>query len=118
MTVVLSSHLVHDLERICDHVILLSRARTQLSEPIDTVLAQHRLLVGPRRRLDQLEPSITVVKVTQTENQTRLIAKVEGAVVDPSWSVQEVGLEDVILAYMSEDFGGTGSSLSLVERAS
>jgi ABC-2 type transport system ATP-binding protein len=118
LTVVLSSHLVHDLERVCDHVILLSRAHTQLSADIETVLAQHRLLVGPRRRLDQLEPSITVVKATQTENQTRLVARLDGSVLDPSWSAEELGLEDVILAYMSEDVAGTGTPLSLVERAS
>ncbi len=32
LTVVISSHLVHDLERVCDHLILLAAARTQLCD--------------------------------------------------------------------------------------
>ena len=48
MTVVLSSHIVADLERVCDHLVILSQARTQLAGPIDEILASHRLLTGPR----------------------------------------------------------------------
>ena len=49
LSVILSSHLVHDLERVCDHVLLLAASRTQLCDDIDDVLATHRMLVGPRR---------------------------------------------------------------------
>ena len=48
MTVILSSHIVADLERICDHLIILSQAETQLVGPIEDVVASHRLLTGPR----------------------------------------------------------------------
>jgi ABC-2 type transport system ATP-binding protein len=49
LTVVLSSHLVADIERVCDHLILLSASRVQLCGDIETLLAGHRVLVGPRR---------------------------------------------------------------------
>ena len=49
LSVILSSHLLHDLERVCDHVILLAASRTQLCDDIDDVLASHRMLVGPAR---------------------------------------------------------------------
>src|SRR6266849_10951743 len=49
LTVVLSSHLVVDLERICDHLILLAASRVQLCGDIDTLLAEHQVLVGPRK---------------------------------------------------------------------
>ena len=48
LTVVLSSHIVADLERVCDHIVILSHAQTLLASPIDEVLASHRLLVGAR----------------------------------------------------------------------
>jgi ABC-2 type transport system ATP-binding protein len=43
LTVVLSSHLVADLERVCDHLILLAASRVQLAGDIDALLAEHRL---------------------------------------------------------------------------
>jgi ABC-2 type transport system ATP-binding protein len=102
LSVVLSSHLVHDLERVCDHILLLSASRTQLCEDIDDVLASHRMLVGPRRSLAEVEKGLEVIKVTQTDRQTRLMVRCRGPVLDPSWEVAEVGLEDVILAYMGQ----------------
>ena len=47
LTVVLSSHLVTDLERVCDHLILLAGSWVQLCGDIGTLLAQHKVLVGP-----------------------------------------------------------------------
>ncbi len=106
LSVILSSHLVHDLERVCDHVILLSASRVQLCDDIDSVLATHRMLLGPRRPLSEVEPSLTVVSATQTQRQTRLLVKTNGPVLDPSWEENEVGLEDVILAYMGSEGAG------------
>src|SRR3954469_1330290 len=54
VTVVLSSHIVADLERVCDHLVILSRARTQLAGPIDEIVAQHRLLTGPRAEVTEI----------------------------------------------------------------
>ncbi len=114
LSVVLSSHLLHDLERVCDHVVLLTAGRAQLCEEIDTILTTHRMLVGPKRPLVSVEPSITVVKSTTTTNQLRLVAKVEGPILDSTWEVSELGLEDIIVAYMGHD-DFRGSNLSLIE---
>ncbi len=59
--------------------------------------------MGPRRRLSEIEPGLTVIKVTQTPRQTRLLVRVDGPVLDPDWVVTEVGLEDIVLAYMEQD---------------
>jgi ABC-2 type transport system ATP-binding protein len=113
VTVVLSSHLVHDLERVCNHLILLTASRVRLCADIDDVLSGHRVLVGPRRSTAGLERLFTVVKVTQTERQSRVLARLSGPVPDPAWEVSEVGLEDIILAYMSEEQALTAGSLSI-----
>jgi ABC-2 type transport system ATP-binding protein len=102
LSVILSSHL-HDLERVCDRLILLTASRTQLSDDIDDVLAVHRVVVGPRRKIADAERGLTVVKATQTARQTRLLVRVDDPVLDPSWEVTEVGLEDIVLAYMGHD---------------
>jgi ABC-2 type transport system ATP-binding protein len=103
LSVVLSSHLLHDLERVCDHVVLLSASRAQICDDIDHILATHKMLVGPRRKLSDVERGVNVVKATQTANQTRLIVRADGPVLDPSWQVDEVGLEDIVLAYMGQE---------------
>ncbi len=113
VTVVLSSHLVHDLERVCNHLILLTASRVRVCADLDDVLADHRVLVGPRRSIAELERLFTVVKVTQTERQSRVLARLDGPVLDPAWEVSEVGLEDIILAYMSEDQALTAGPLSI-----
>jgi ABC-2 type transport system ATP-binding protein len=117
LSVILSSHLVHDLERVCDHLLLLSSSHTQLCGDIDGVLASHRMLVGPRRSLGEVEPGLNVIKATQTERQTRLIVHWEGRVLDPNWEVHELGLEDIILAYMGQMEDDWGTHLRAVEVA-
>jgi ABC-2 type transport system ATP-binding protein len=113
LSVILSSHLLHDLERVCDHVILLAASRTQLCDDIDNVLGTHRVLVGPRRDTDSVERNLDVIKATHTTNQTRLLVHLDGPILDPAWEVSEVGLEDIILAYMGVDDARSGA-LSLI----
>jgi ABC-2 type transport system ATP-binding protein len=105
LSVIVSSHLLHDLERVCDHLILLASTRTQLCGGIDHVLASHRVLVGPRREIADAARSLTIIKSTQTTRQARLLVRLDGPVLDPSWAVTEAGLEDIVLAYLGE--GGT-----------
>jgi ABC-2 type transport system ATP-binding protein len=109
LTVVLSSHLLRDLERVCDHIILLASSRTQLCDDIDHVLQSHKSLEGPRRSLDGLGPAVKVIRATHTDRQTRLLARIEGPVLDPAWEVSDVDLEEIVLAYMGEDESGAGA---------
>src|SRR4029450_10761664 len=48
ITVLFSSHAVHELERVCDHLVVLNHGRVALAGDIETLLAEHRILVGPR----------------------------------------------------------------------
>lgn len=68
------------------------------------------MLLGPRRPLSDVEPGLTVVSATQTQRQTRLLVKTDGPVLDPSWEENEVGLEDVILAYMGSEGAGVDTA--------
>jgi ABC-2 type transport system ATP-binding protein len=100
-TVVLSSHLVTDLERVCDHLVVLADSRTVLAEDLDDVLATHRLLVGPRRDITAIERDHVVLREERTHRQLSLWVRLRGPLVDPNWDVQELGLEDIMLAYLS-----------------
>jgi ABC-2 type transport system ATP-binding protein len=100
-TVVLSSHLVTDLERVCDHLVVLADSRTVLADDLDDVLATHRLLVGPRRDTTAIERDHVVLREERTHRQLSLWVRLRGPLVDPNWDVQELGLEEIMLAYLS-----------------
>jgi len=99
LSVVLSSHLVHHIEHVCDHLILLADGQTQISDDIDTVLAGHRLLVGPPRPGAGV-PGATVIDATDHHRQSRLVVRLTRPVLDPAWHTEELSLEEIILAYM------------------
>jgi ABC-2 type transport system ATP-binding protein len=103
LTVVLSSHLIADLERVCDHLILLSASRVQLCGDIDTLLAEHQILVGPRKDTTALEKTHTVVQATRTARQTTLLIRRNGPVIDPAFELADVSLEELVLGYMGQD---------------
>ncbi|HUB74852.1 MAG TPA: ABC transporter ATP-binding protein [Solirubrobacteraceae bacterium] len=100
VSVVLSSHLVADLERVCDYAILLADGRVALAGEVDELLASHRRLSGPRRDGARLPASQQVIEESHTERQSTLLVRSEEPIVDPAWSVEEVGLEEIVLAYM------------------
>ena len=100
LTVVLSSHLIADLERVCDHIILLAESRVQLCGDIDTLLAEHKVLVGPRKNTSALERAHTVVHAVRTARQATLLVRLGGPVFDPAYEASDVDLEELVLGYM------------------
>jgi ABC-2 type transport system ATP-binding protein len=114
LTVVLSSHLVADMERVVDHLILLSASRVQLCGDIDALLAEHRVLVGPRRDTAAIARTHTIVQAVHTARQTTLLVRGDAPVIDPAWESSEVGLEEMVLAYMGQDAAPAISRLTPV----
>ena len=99
--VVLSSHLVADLERVCDHLVVLVGARVRLAGEVETLLDQHVRLTGPRRDPATLPADQQVVQESTTDRQSTLVVRTDRPVLDPAWSVGRLDLEDLVLAYMS-----------------
>jgi ABC-2 type transport system ATP-binding protein len=108
VTVVLSSHLIADLERVCDHLIVLIASRVRLAGDVDQLLATHHLLTGPRRDPDRLPAGQQVVSASHTDRQSTLLVRTDEPILDPAWTVEPVGLEDLVLAYMSPEPTGRG----------
>jgi ABC-2 type transport system ATP-binding protein len=100
ISVVLSSHLVADLERVCDYLIVVADARVQLAGDVEELLACHHLLTGPRRDPATLPSDQQVIEASHTERQSTLFVRSDGPIYDPAWTVEPVGLEDLVLAYM------------------
>jgi ABC-2 type transport system ATP-binding protein len=102
LTVVLSSHLVSDLERVCDHLIVLVASRVQLAGDIDTLLADHHRLTGARRDPASLPADQHVISASHTDRQSTLLVRTEAPIHDPAWTVGQLSLEDLVLAYMGQ----------------
>jgi ABC-2 type transport system ATP-binding protein len=101
LSVIMSSHLVADLERVCDHLIVLVASRVRVAGDVDDLLAGHHRLVGPRREPAGLGAGRTVVEQSHTDVQSTLVVRSTAPIDDPSWQVDRLSLEDIVLAYMS-----------------
>ena len=110
LTVILSSHIVAELERVCDHLVILAQARAELAGPIDEIVAGHRLLTGPRTDAGAVARVHDVIRERHTERQTTLLVRADGHVYDADWELHEVDLEEIVLAYL-----GYGASRPLAE---
>ncbi len=102
LTVVLSSHILADLERVCDHLVILATGRTQLVGSIEEIVASHRLLTGPRDETEDVARLHDVVRESHAERQTTLIVRANGHVYDSRWTVHELDLEEIVLAYLGQ----------------
>jgi ABC-2 type transport system ATP-binding protein len=101
VSVVLSSHLVADLERVCDFLIVLVASHVQLAGDVSELLGAHRRISGPRRDPDSLPTDQEVIEESHTDRQSTFLVRTDGPILDPAWNVTPVTLEDVVLAYMS-----------------
>jgi ABC-2 type transport system ATP-binding protein len=106
LTVILSSHLIADLEHRCDYLIVLSESRVQALGQVDELLSRHWILVGPRRDDERVAGVDVVVQVSHTDRQTTMLVRSDAAITDPSWTVHTVGLEELVLAYLAEPSAG------------
>jgi len=106
-SVVMSSHLVTDLERVADYLIVLVASRIQVAGPVDTLLATHHLLTGPRREAAALPAGQQVITESHTDRQSTFVVRSDEPIHDPAFSVASLNLEDLVLAYMGSAKAGS-----------
>ena len=100
VSVLMSSHLVSDLERVCDYLIVLAGSQVQVSGTVDELLETHHRLTGPRRERGRWPGDWHVIDARHTERQTSLLIRSDQPILDPGWIIESVGIEDLVLAYM------------------
>ncbi len=100
-SVILSSHLVSDLERVCDYVIVLTASRVRVAGDIDELMGSHYRLTGARRDAADLPTGVEVIEHSHTERQSTFIVRSLVPIEDASLTVEQLTLEDLVLAYLS-----------------
>jgi ABC-2 type transport system ATP-binding protein len=99
-SVILSSHLVSDLERVCDYLIVLVSSRVQLAGETEDLLAQHHRIVCTRRKDTDLPPGLDVIWAEHTDRQSTFFVRSRTELPPGDWSAQPLDLEDLVLTYM------------------
>ena len=101
VSVVLSSHLIADLERVCDYLVILVSSHVRIAGEVTDLLAAHHRLSGPRRDQRTLPANQEVIEESHTDKQSTFLVRTSEPILDPAWSVKPVTLDDLVLAYLS-----------------
>jgi len=104
ISVIFSSHVVSELERVCDYLVVLASGRVQVAGEVDDLLTSHQLYTGPAAQADRLAAALPVVRDRRAEAQAHLLVRTGGrrAEVPTGWESHEVGLEEMVLAYLRD----------------
>ena len=104
VSVLLSSHVLAELERVATYLILLSRGQVQVAGEVDDLLARHQVLTGPAAEAGIYAGRLRVVHAACGQVQARLLITTSRSAgpVPPGWEVDPVGLEELTLAYLRE----------------
>ncbi len=104
VSVVLSSHVLAELERVADYLVVLSRGSVQVVGAVDDLLARHRVLTGPASEAERFGDEWNVVHASRAAAQAHLLVRCD----DPSdpvpwgWGEHPLTLEELTLAYLRE----------------
>jgi ABC-2 type transport system ATP-binding protein len=97
VSVVLSSHLLGDLEQVCDHLIVLADARVQIAGDVADLLAEHHRITGAPGEADRLAAGAELIHAEQTRHESTMVVRSAG----PTSGAEPVDLEDLVLAYLT-----------------
>ncbi|GAA2999193.1 MULTISPECIES: ABC transporter ATP-binding protein [Streptomyces] len=108
ITVLLSSHLVAELDMLCDYLLLVAEGGLRLAGDVDEIVSVHRLLGAPTDRVpagpDGLPAHLehhTVVETHRDQHHTTALVR-PGGPVDEVWESTTPTLEEVVLAYLAQ----------------
>ena len=103
LSVVLSSHVVSELERVANYLIVLNSGRVQIASEIDELMQSHWLLTGPADEIDEMCRAFPVVETYRGDRQARLLVRsFDTSNIGQNWEATAVTLEELILAYLRD----------------
>lgn len=101
LSVVFSSHVIAELQRVANYLIVLSAGRVQLAGDTMDLLESHQVLTGPAGEAGSLPDDFAVVSAERAARQAHVLARYTGAP-PPGWQSRAPGLEELVLSYLRE----------------
>ncbi|GAB2767448.1 ABC transporter ATP-binding protein [Streptomyces bullii] len=98
---VLSSHLLGDIEQVCDYIIVLCDSQVQIAGETRDLLAGHARLVAPRGDFNRLPAGVEVISVEQSGKHSSAVVRTGTAPEALSHQAEPITLEELVLAYMT-----------------
>jgi ABC-2 type transport system ATP-binding protein len=104
MSVIFSSHVLAELERISDYLVVVNRGRIQVAGRVDAVLAGHRVLTGQPQAVAGLPAALAPIQIARAGGQVHLLVRSGGQEepIPPGFAAQPAVLEELVLAYLQE----------------
>jgi ABC-2 type transport system ATP-binding protein len=103
LTVIIASHVISELERLCDWLLVLTGGRVQLAGPVDGLLAAHQVLTVPRQTPGADLPGTVISRSDSDRHSTVLVTADLGQLAQaqrPGWQAEPVSFEQLLLAYL------------------
>ena len=103
LTVIIASHVVAELERLCDWLIVLTGGQVRVAGPADDLLAAHRLLTVPRATPDAELPGLLIHRADSDRHSTAVVRADPARLAAqqrPGWQSEPVGFEQLVMAYL------------------
>jgi ABC-2 type transport system ATP-binding protein len=103
LTVLIASHVVSELERLCDWLIVLTGGLVQLAGPTDDLIDAHQILTVPRATPDAELPGLIIHRTDSDRHSTVLVRADPGQLAarqHPGWQADPVGFEQLVMAYL------------------
>jgi ABC-2 type transport system ATP-binding protein len=102
-SVILSSNVLADVERVCEHVVILVDGRVRISGDAEQLVRSHVLVSGPRRSGRNAVDDGEVIEVRHAERQTTRLLRGHAAPSDDGTEVRPATLEEIVLGYLRSD---------------
>ena len=104
VSVLLSSHVLAELERVADYLVLVSHGNIQVAGEVEDLLATHGLLTGPASESGRYARQWNVVHESSAASLVRLLVRYDSTSdpVPPGWEARSVTLEELAMAYLRE----------------
>ena len=113
-TVLLSSHIVSELEPLCDNLIILSSSTVRVAGSIEELLTHHCVLIGPS---DSPTPrGVEVISAHRAARQSTLLVRGRPQSPGPNWQVLTPGLDEIVLAYLEHEADVSDDVTRMIEK--
>jgi ABC-2 type transport system ATP-binding protein len=100
ISVVLSSHMLAELEKVADHLVLIAGGKVRIDGPVDELVEEHRLITSPADLVED-NTGWEVIESSSTGSQTHRVVRLASpsTAIPPGCEARRVGIEELTLAY-------------------